>query len=329
MKNLRPAFALLLLLLLLPTDARAARYADVPERHWASAAIERSSHLALIGGLGDGRFAPERPVTRAEYATMLCRLMGWEPVTPAQGSFDDNQNPQKWYYSAIETAYAHGALRKLGANAGVLDVLTREELAVMTVRALGYTTLAGMVQDDCPFADVSTNRGYITLAYRMGFMGGTGGGAFRPGLAADRAQAATVMLRVYDAQRGYIAQLEAEEPPAGAVTVTPLNERGGALPMCPRAPLAEVYRSCVAAGRAGAVALHTAALDCVTSRLLTPQELDAALRGGEVPVYRSTRHESSYAVLDKTVVWFEGPADIEAKIALCRLMGVGAVYLVP
>ena len=38
------------------------------------------------------------------------RLMGWELVTPEKGSFTDNQDTAKWYYSAIETAYAHGAL---------------------------------------------------------------------------------------------------------------------------------------------------------------------------------------------------------------------------
>ena len=40
-------------------------------------------------------------MTRAAYATALCRLMGWELVTPEKGSFTDNQDTVKWYYSAI------------------------------------------------------------------------------------------------------------------------------------------------------------------------------------------------------------------------------------
>ena len=43
-------------------------------------------------------------MTRAEFAVVLCRLFGWETVTPTSGSFTDNQNPTAWYYSAVETA---------------------------------------------------------------------------------------------------------------------------------------------------------------------------------------------------------------------------------
>lgn len=64
----------------------------------------------LLQGVGGGRFGLGRTMTRAAYATALCRLMGWELVTPEKGSFTDNQDTAKWYYSAIETAYAHGAL---------------------------------------------------------------------------------------------------------------------------------------------------------------------------------------------------------------------------
>jgi len=328
MKLIRRSLTLLLALLALCVAAQAADYKDVPQKHWARESIERATELGLIGGVGNGRFGMGRNITRAEYAMMLCRLMDWTMLAPETGSFTDNQDSSLWYFSAIETACANGALPRIGAAAGVTDVLTREELAAMTVRALGYAALAGVVQDECPFSDVTTNRGYITLAYRMGFMTGGKANAFSPDNPATREQAAAVLLRVYDAMHAEIAQESAAEAPEGAVAVEPMDERGGSFPVCPRAPLAAVYDAALRAGRGGAVALQTAAYNAATDKTLTPAELDSFLAGYGVRVYRSTRHESSYAARNNTVVWFEAEDDIAEKIALCRLLGVGTVYLI-
>ncbi len=325
--------ALLCAILLLAAPARAAdggagEYKDVPKTHWAYESIARATELGLLGGVGGGRFGLGRVITRAEYAAMLCRLMGWTMLSPEQGSFDDNRNTASWYYSAVETAYANGALRKLGANAGVGETLNREELAAMTVRALGYASLAGIVQDDCPYTDVSTNRGYIALAYHMGFMSGTKQNRFAPSADATREQAAAVLLRVYDAMHTAVDEISVSDAPSDAVAVEPLDDRTGRVPMCPRAPLEGVYDAAILAGKGGAVALQTAAYNATTNRVLTLGELDSLLSISSTRVYRSTRYESSYASRSGSVVWFESESDVAEKVALCRLMGIKTVYLV-
>ena len=103
------ALVLALLLTLSVGAAGTAGFSDVPESHWAAQSIRRCAQTGLLQGVGGGRFGLGRTMTRAAYATALCRLMGWELVTPEKGSFTDNQDTAKWYYSAIETAYAHGA----------------------------------------------------------------------------------------------------------------------------------------------------------------------------------------------------------------------------
>ena len=326
MKFVRRLAALALALLLLPAPARAA-YSDVPATSWAYESIERATSLDLIGGVGKGRFGLKRQITRAEYAAMLCRLMGWEMLAPEKGSFDDNQDPSAWYYSAVETAYAHGALLKLGARAGVTEPLRREELAAMTVRALGYAALAGVAQGDCPFDDVTTNPGYVALAYRMGLMDGTKSGKFAPKTVATREQAAVVLLRVYDRLHAAVERKTAAKAPADAVAVEPVNDRRGSVPMCPRAPLAGVYAAAIKAGAGGAVALEIAPYDATEGRTITRERLASLLADRSTKTYRSARYGSSYLMRGSSVVWYEAEGDVAEKVALCRMLGVKTVYL--
>ena len=186
--------ALLLALVMTTTLALAANksgYSDVPDKNWASQSIAQCKQYNLLQGIGGGKFGLGQKMTRAAYAAALCRLMGWQMLTPEKGSYTDNQDAKKWYYSAIETASAHDVFSGHSTTCRPNDPITREEMAAMTVRALGYSTLSGTVQDECPFTDVSTNPGYITLAWRMGLVVGMNLTTFAPKNDTTREQAAT------------------------------------------------------------------------------------------------------------------------------------------
>ncbi|MBE7004626.1 MAG: S-layer homology domain-containing protein [Ruminococcaceae bacterium] len=348
MKKFRRFAAVLLALLLLPLSALAEGsedYDDVPPDNWAYESIMRATELGLVGGVAPGRFGFGQNVTRAQYAMMLCRLMGWTMVSPEKGSFSDNQDRDAWYYGAIETACANGVLLRevLGETCRPNEPLPREEMAAMTVRAMGFAELAqllaGMVQNDCPFEDVTTNRGYITLAYHMSFMGGVSPKRFQPREASTREQAATVLLRVYDRLH---ASIKTGALPGGVIGVqaASLEELGGRIPMCPRAPLEGVYEAAIKAGKGGTVVLNVAGLavevkdGAVQPALtLTPNELAIYRSEDESSVSRSSRYASSYLIHtvsqnDKVYVWFESEEDIALKVELCRMLGVAAVYTV-
>ena len=226
------ALVLALLLTLSVGAAGTAGFSDVPESHWAAQSIRRCVQTGLLQGVGGGRFGLGRTMTRAAYATALCRLMGWELVTPEKGSFTDNQDTAKWYYSAIETAYAHGALTGESRQCRPNDAITREEMAKMTVRALGLAVLSGAAADDCPFSDVSVAQGYVALAYRMGIIKGVSAYNFEPKKEATREQAAAVLLRTYDRLHAAIKVTEAADgsAPSGCVTagsITGVRQRAG------------------------------------------------------------------------------------------------------
>jgi hypothetical protein len=52
------------------------RFADVKEDHWAYKAIQYVSDQGLMKGMGDGTFAPDAPVTRAQLAMIMYRADG-------------------------------------------------------------------------------------------------------------------------------------------------------------------------------------------------------------------------------------------------------------
>ncbi|HPE16614.1 MAG TPA: S-layer homology domain-containing protein, partial [Oscillospiraceae bacterium] len=144
----------LLLLSSAPASAAAAAgYPDVPAGSWAADSIAYAQTQGLMQGVGGGLFGYGRTITRAEFVTILCRMFGWETVSPTAASFSDVASGI-WYYSYIETAAANGAVTP-GGSFRPLEAITREEMAVMLVHALGYEDIAATAASyDLPFTDL-------------------------------------------------------------------------------------------------------------------------------------------------------------------------------
>lgn len=174
-----------------------AAYSDVPSDHWAYEAITRAQAAGIMQGRSESEFGLGESVTRAEFAAMLDRLMGWELTTPAQSSYSDVA-PSAWYYDEVETAKAHGAIPD--SDSFQPDTaISREDMAVWLVNALGYQTLAEQNSDlSMPFTDVTTNRGAIAMAYDFGIIQGKSDTSFDPQGTAKREEAAAMMMRLYD-----------------------------------------------------------------------------------------------------------------------------------
>ncbi len=184
-------------LLAVPAGA-ATRFSDVPADHWAAQSIARAVDAGLIQGRGDGAFGLGQPMTRASFVTVLGRLMGWKTVTPDEPTFTDVA-PEDWFYGAVETACANGAVLSQSGTFRPADAVTREEMASMLVRCLGYETLSGLALDlPTTFQDLTTNAGYIAVAYDLGLMNGYSATTFGPNDPASREEAAVVLMRLHD-----------------------------------------------------------------------------------------------------------------------------------
>ena len=181
--------------------AFASPYSDVPEDHWAYNEIKSAGEIGFMSGMGDGTFGLGQNVTRAQFVSMLVRMFGWQQ---AQGTSYNDVDPSAWYYNDVMTASAMGAL---GNETGFRpnDNITREEIAVMLVRALGYDELAKEFSDTyLPFNDVSSNKGYISLAYDFGIVSGKTANSFDPYGTALREEAAAMMMRCYNKYNSYL-----------------------------------------------------------------------------------------------------------------------------
>lgn len=147
-----------------------------------------------------------------------------------KGSFTDNLDTNEWYYAFIETALKYGAILKDSDTGSYIDAdanggadtdtdidkfrpdepITREEIAIMIVRSLGYDALANQLTNlDNPFDDVYDNTGYITMAKDFGIIKGTGNNEFKPYDTATREETAVMMMRMYEKLNSSINELHA------------------------------------------------------------------------------------------------------------------------
>lgn len=193
--------AALLLCSTVPAFA-SSEFRDVPGSSWAAGVIDSAVSYGLVQGWGNGVFGYGESVKRAEFVTVLCCMLGWETASPAEPSFSDVADG-KWYFGYVEAALANDAIDGGGCFRPE-DAITREEMAVMLVRALGYRTLAEAAERTAqlPFTDVDSSRGYICAAYDIGMINGRGGGIFAPDDTATREEMAAMLVRVYEKLKG-------------------------------------------------------------------------------------------------------------------------------
>ena len=85
-----------------------AKFTDITN-HWARAAIEQLSDRNILSGYLDGRFQPDAPLNRAEFAAMLGRAFPRRKKTRNSIKFADVP-PSYWAYGVIRTAYQAGFL---------------------------------------------------------------------------------------------------------------------------------------------------------------------------------------------------------------------------
>ena len=76
---------------------------------WADACIQELVQRGIVGGSADGRFRPDDPVTRAEFAAMVARAFLANRPTTGRVAFRDVP-PNFWAYEAINRTVGAGFL---------------------------------------------------------------------------------------------------------------------------------------------------------------------------------------------------------------------------
>ena len=174
--------------------ARATRFSDVPDSHWAAADIELCASAGLINGVTPTLFGLGQPLSRAACVVILERFFHWQAADAAILPYEDI-DVSRWYAPALAAAYRQGVVTDQSHLFRPDEPITRGEFASALIRALGYKTLSGLSAPSA-FADVTANTGYISLAHDMGLVNGNAG-KFLPDNAATREQAAAILARLY------------------------------------------------------------------------------------------------------------------------------------
>jgi hypothetical protein len=115
----------------------AAVFSDI-DGYWAEQDILLMASKGYVSGVGDGLFAPDAAVTRAQFATLLVKALGIAGQGGQTLLFSDVPDGY-WGASAINAAAQQGLLSGVGDGRFQPDsLITREELAVMVARALQW-----------------------------------------------------------------------------------------------------------------------------------------------------------------------------------------------
>jgi len=171
-----------------PTNA----FNDLSSVPWAKESIEALALKGIISGRGNGIFAPNDNVTRAEFCKMIALAFNLVDEK-AICDFDDVESGA-WYYMYIASAKAQGIINGREDNKFSPDAtITREEMAAIALRTINKDVKAATEKfaDDASISDYAKDAVY-TLK-ELGIINGVGENMFSPKAVVTRAMAAKVI----------------------------------------------------------------------------------------------------------------------------------------
>jgi hypothetical protein len=119
-------------------------FADI-QGHVNQKSIEAMAARNILNGLSDTQFAPDRTMTRAEFAAIVTRSLGLAPK--AADVFKD-VSAGSWYAPYVGTAYSYNLIQGTSADTFTPEqTITRQEAAVMVARAAKLSGMDTNVQD--------------------------------------------------------------------------------------------------------------------------------------------------------------------------------------
>ncbi|MBQ1252383.1 MAG: S-layer homology domain-containing protein [Firmicutes bacterium] len=175
-------------------------FSDVPDSHWANIYVEYLASKGVINGMGNGTFAPEAPLTRAQFVTLLAMMSG-DDISGGTDQFTDVKK-EHWYYEEVSWAAKAGVTNGVGGGLFAPEnKITREEVASMVLNFFNYMGVAPTpirtattFTDSADMADWSAQK--VPVCQEVGVISGFPDGTFRPKANATRAEAATMCSRM-------------------------------------------------------------------------------------------------------------------------------------
>lgn len=174
------------------------------ERHWARDSVNEIGARLVINGVDANNFAPDRDITRAEFAAIAGRALGLKAGSTTN-QFSDVQESD-WFCGVVGAAYAFGIVSGYEDGAFRPDqAISREEAMAMIARAM---KIAGM---DTNLADAGVKaqlarfkdkdgvndwaKKYVAICIKNNIVVGSNS-LLTPDHNITRAETATIMMRM-------------------------------------------------------------------------------------------------------------------------------------
>lgn len=178
-------------------------FLDVAPQDWYFNEIDFAATQGLLNGVAPKEYAPNDGLTRAMFVTMLHRLLSGKQLAPevAELSFTDLEQ-DAWYEEAVFWAAHNGIVDGYEDGSFRPDQkISREEMCVILDRLL--TLLKKNVEaDELTFSDTESIAPWaaesVARLVKTGVIRGQENNRFAPAATATRAEAATVLHRLYD-----------------------------------------------------------------------------------------------------------------------------------
>jgi len=170
-------------------------FKDVKDSDWSYQSISDLYYRDILNGTTATTFSPEKPLTRAQAASLIIRSLGLQTANKAP--FSDISNYAAETQAEIGAAYENGIVKGIDGKFMPYKPVTRAQLALMIQRAFeSYTGEKYTASTKAPYPDFG-NYGdeavnAISMLHELGIATGSDG-KYMPNLSTSRTHAAKIL----------------------------------------------------------------------------------------------------------------------------------------
>lgn len=169
-------------------------FTDVNPGDWFYDNVMDAAQNGYVSGMGDGTFQPKKATTRAEFASMIAKAMGYTDSDATGETRFTDVDADQWYAGAITYCYDNGIILGYEDNTfKPTQTITRQEAASILKNAFNLNgSSSDKFPDDAKIANWAKANVYAVK--HSSLMKGDADGNFRPTDTMTRAEAASIMM---------------------------------------------------------------------------------------------------------------------------------------
>ncbi len=184
------------------TEPKPAVFTDI-SNHWAKESILSLLTKGIIDGYPDKTIRPDKEITRAEIAKLIVTMLNLAPAGTPDMKFTDKAKIPSWALGYIDVLTRKGIIQGYNDNTfRASNNVTRKEMAVIIMRALGYKDAAP--SGPINFKDAKSIPpwaiNYVGKGAELGIFNGYTDSTFKPDKYITRAE----VFKIIDNSLGFV-----------------------------------------------------------------------------------------------------------------------------